>query len=162
MLSFQNVFQRVSASVAAELTTLWKAEGALTDAAAIEKRLREVVYVIIDQDTGRAAGVSTAVKKKVPALNGNFLYEFRCYIGEPFRIAGLDVKLSRLTFDFLAQLALADPEKPVGIFTVLANDSLKQQPVWRRAVWPEIDMHFIGYNKTGDPIRVHYFTGARI
>lgn len=162
MLDFQNVYRNVSGAVAAELSALWKLEGAIADDLEISNRLLEVVYIIMDTATGQVVGVSTAVKKKVLALNGNFLYEFRCYIGEAYRIAGLDVKLSRLTFDYLEQLASGDPEKPVGIFTVFGNDRLKQHPVWRRAVWPEIDMHFIGYNKNGDPIRVHYFKGARI
>jgi len=162
MLDFQNVYQGISQGLTAELRVLWINEGALTDEEVLQKRLREVVYIILDTDSGKVAGVSTAVKKKVNVLNGNFLYEFRCYIGEKYRIAGLDVKLSRLTFDFLQELSSRDPKKPVGIFTVLENDFLKEQPVWRRAVWPELQMHFMGYTKTGDPIRVHYFKGARI
>lgn len=162
MLEFQNVYQGLSQHVTAELRSLWLTEGAVTDEPAIQKRLQEVVYVILDMDSGKMAGVSTAVKKKVNLLNGNYLYEFRCYIGEQYRIAGLDVKLSKLTFDFLEDLAARDANKPVGIFTVLENDFLKEQPVWRRAVWPEIQMHFIGYSKAGNPIRVHYFKGARI
>ncbi|HMV10769.1 MAG TPA: hypothetical protein PK325_09555 [Cyclobacteriaceae bacterium] len=162
MLDFQNVYQNVPETVAAGLKTLWTAEGALSDDLSVRKRLEEVVYAVVDSDNGQVAAVSTAVKKKVNPLNGNFLYEFRCYVGEAYRIAGLDVKLSRLTFDFLEQLASRDADKPIGIFTVLGNDFLKAQPVWRRAVWPEIDIHFIGYNKNGDPIRVHYFKGARI
>lgn len=161
MINFQNVYQQIPEGISAGLRSLWLAEGALTDEDAVLRRLQEVVYVATD-DAGNVGAVSTAVKKKVIALNGNFLYEFRCYLGEEHRIAGLDVKLSRLTFDFLEQLASRDADKPIGIFTVLANDLLKELPVWRRAVWPEIDMHFIGYNKNGDPIRVHYFKGARI
>lgn len=162
MLDFKIVYGNVSDADAAELSALWKREGAITDDLEIANRLSEVVCIVRDMPAGRVVGVSTAVKKKVIALNGNFLYEFRCYIDEAHRIAGLDVKLSRLTFDYLEQVSSGDLEKPVGIFTVLGNDHLKQHPVWRRAVWPEIDMHFIGYNKNGDPIRVHYFKGARI
>jgi hypothetical protein len=159
---FQNVYQNVPGNIKAGLTSLWSREGAITDRLEIEKRLQEVIYIVKDEATGDVVGVSTASKRKVRALNNNFLYEFRCYLGQEHRIAGLDVKLSRLTFDFLAQLASEDPEKPIGIFAVLSNDVLKQHPVWRRAVWPELNMYFIGHNKLGDPIRVHYFKGARI
>ena len=162
MLDFQNVHQNLSQGVIAELRSLWINEGAIQDEQVIEKRLQEVVYIILDSDSGKVAGVSTAVKKKVKLLNGNFLYEFRCYIGENYRIAGLDVKLSKLTFDFLQELSSRDSQKPVGIYTVLESDFLKEQPVWRRAVWPELQMYFMGYSKTGNPIRVHYFKGARI
>lgn len=162
MLDFKNVYQSLSQDLIAEIRSLWITEEAITEEEVIEKRLQEIVYLILDSDSGKVAGVSTAVKKKVKLLNGNFLYEFRCYIGEKYRIAGLDVKLSRLTFDFLQELSSRDTQKPVGIFTVLESDFLKEQPVWRRAVWPEIQMHFMGYTKTGNPIRVHYFKGARI
>lgn len=162
MLNFENVYLSLSEPITVGLRALWSGEEAITDERTIQSRLQEVVYVIVDDDSGKVAGVSTAVKKKVRVLNENFLYEFRCYIGEKYRVAGLDVKLSRMTFDFLQQLASNDPEKPVGIFTVLENDYLKEQPVWRRAVWPEIQMYFMGFNKAGSPIRVHYFKGARI
>lgn len=162
MLKFQNVHQNLSQRVAAEIKSLWTGEGAINEEDAIQKRLGEVVYIVQDSESGNVAGVSTAVKKKVNLLNNNFLYEFRCYIGDSYRIAGLDVKLSKLTFDFLQELGANDPDKPIGIFTVLENELLKQQPVWRRAVWPELQMYFIGFTKTGNPIRVHYFKGARI
>lgn len=162
MLDFKNVYQNMPEQITEGIKSLWADEGALSDAESMQKRLQEVVYVAVDPATGSVAAVSTAIKKKVHALNGKFLYEFRCYIGEAFRIAGLDVKLSRVTFDFLEQLASEDADQPIGIFAVLGNYYLKDQPLWRRAVWPEIEMYFIGYNKNGDPIRVHYFTGARI
>lgn len=162
MLEFQNVHQNLSQRVSAELKSLWMGEGAIIEEDAIQKRLGEVVYIVEDSESGNVAGVSTAVKKKVNLLNNNFLYEFRCYIGDSYRIAGLDVKLSKLTFDFLQELGANDPDKPIGIFTVLENELLKEQAVWRRAVWPELQMYFIGFTKTGNPIRVHYFKGARI
>lgn len=162
MLKFENYYQSLPDTTAAEISTLWRAETALSDEAAISERLKQVVYIILDADSGTVAGVSTAAKKKMNMLNSNHLYEFRCYIAEKFRIAGLDVKLSRLTFDFLETLSKDDSDKPVGIFTVLENDSLKEQAVWRRAVWPELEMYFVGYTKNGNPIRVHYFKDARI
>lgn len=161
MLNFENVFQNLPEATAAEIAALWKREGALADDV-IEKRLQEVVYVIRDSDSGEVAGVSTAVKKKVSKLNDNFLYEFRCYIGKNFRVAGLDIKISRMTLDLLQTLAIEDADKPVGVFTILENEQLQDQPLWRRAVWPETNMYFIGYNKAGCPIRVHYFKGAKI
>lgn len=162
MLDFQNVYQNLPESMAAEIRALWVGEKAITDRAEIQKRLREVVYVILDSPAGKVAGVATAVKRKVKMLNENSFFEFRCYIGEKYRIAGLDVKLSKTTFDFLEQVSSQDPEKPIGIFSILENEELKQQPVWRRAVWPEIEMYLVGFTSAGNPIRVHYFKGVRI
>jgi hypothetical protein len=162
MLVLGNVFNNVSAKVKAEIVAMWKSGDALMDDRKIEERLAQVVYVIRDSDSGQLAGVSTAEKKKVQALNNNYFYEFRCFIAQSYRSAGLDVKLSKETFGFLEALSKTDTDKPIGIFSILENEKLKQEPVWRRAVWPEIEMYFVGYTSAGNPIRVHYFKGARI
>lgn len=162
MLVFENVYKKVSNSINGEIVALWKREGGLTDEALISERLDQVVYIIRSSESGMLAGVSTAEKKKVKALNNNYFYEFRCLIAEAYRMAGLDVKLSQLTFDFLESISSQDENRPIGIFSVLENETLKQEPVWRRAVWPEINMYFVGYTTSGNPIRVHYFKGARI
>lgn len=162
MLILENVHKKLTQRLKLEIEELWKREGALVEAQRIEERLNQVVFIIQDSETGLVVGVSTAEKKKVQALNNNYFFEFRCFIAEAFRVAGLDVKLSRETFDFLASIDSQDPDKPIGIFTVLENEELKQQPVWRRAVWPEIDMYFVGFTTSGNPIRVHYFKNARV
>lgn len=162
MLVFENMYQNLTQEVEDRIVSLWKSERALTDSEKIEERLKQVVFVVLDSGSGTLAGVSTAEKKRVPALNKNHLYEFRCFIAGDYRIAGLDVKLSKETFGFLESLSHSDTDKPVGIFSVLENETLKKESVWRRAVWPEIEMYFVGFTNSGNPIRVHYFKGARI
>jgi hypothetical protein len=162
MIVLENVYGNLLPATREEIVNLWKSEHALTDLKRMEERLNQVVFVIRNSETGKLAGVSTAEKKKVEALNNNYLYEFRCFIATANRIAGLDVKLSKETFGFLESLAKTDSVKPVGIFSVLENETLKKEPVWRRAVWPEIEMYFVGYTNTGNPIRVHYFKNVRI
>jgi hypothetical protein len=162
MLVFELVFGKVPIQDKQSIAQLWKNEGVLSEESIVEARLEQVVYLIRDTESGALAGVSTAEKKRVQALNNNYFYEFRCFISEVHRVAGLDVKLSRMTFDFLESINLGDENRPVGIFSVLENEKLKQEPVWRRAVWPEIEMYFVGFTNSGNPIRVHYFKGARI
>ena len=162
MLVFENVFKNASQEVKKEIEELWKSEGGLINEQRIKERLNQVVFIIRDSESALLAGVSTAEKRMVEALNNNYFYEFRCLISEKYRIAGLDVKLSMMTFEFLESISVEDENKPIGIFSVLENEKLKQEPVWRRAVWPEIEMYFVGYTSSGNPIRVHYFKGARI
>lgn len=162
MLVLENIFKNVSPDVKKKIQALWKSEGALEDEKIIEERLGQVVYIVLDSESGTVAGVSTAEKKKVQTLNNNYFYEFRCFIGEAYRVAGLDVKLSKITFDFLESISHQDGNNPIGILSVLENEKLQHEPVWRRAVWPEIEMYFVGYNSAGNPMRVHYFKGARI
>jgi hypothetical protein len=162
MVVLDNVYGKLPPETREEIVQLWKSGHVLADGQAMEDRLRQVVFVVRNAETGKLAGVSTAEKKKVVALNNNYLYEFRCFIAQAARIAGLDVKLSKETFGFLEKLSKTDAGKPVGIFSVLENETLKKEPVWRRAIWPEIEMYFVGYTNTGNPIRVHYFKNARI
>jgi|APTNR8051073442_1049403.scaffolds.fasta_scaffold00032_98 hypothetical protein len=162
MLVFENVYKKVNNSTKDEIVEFWKREGGLTDESVISERLKQVVYIICDSESGKLVGVSTAEKKRVQALNNNYFYEFRCLIDKAYRIAELDVKLSRITFDLLQSVSSQDGNLVIGIISVLENEELKQEPVWRRAVWPEIDMYFVGYTNSGNPIRVHYFKGARI
>lgn len=162
MLVFENVFKGASEEVKREIVELWKAEEVLINEQRIKERLNQVIFIIRDSESVSIVGVSTAEKKMVQALNNNYFYEFRCFIGEKYRIAGLDVKLSKMTFEFLESLSKEDENRPIGIFSVLENEKLKHEPVWRRAVWPEIEMYFVGYTSSGNPIRVHYFKGARI
>jgi len=162
MLVLENVFKNVSPDLKTKIHGLWKSEGALEDEKLIEERLSQVVYVILDSESGTLGGVSTAEKKRVQALNNNYFYEFRCFIGKGYRVAGLDVKLSKITFGFLESISHEDVNHPIGIFSVLENEMLKKETVWRRAVWPEIEMYFVGYTNSGNPIRVHYFKRARI
>lgn len=162
MLILENQYQKITPSLRHEIGNLWRNEHVLEDEKKIEERLGQVIITIRDAVSGKVAGVSTAQKKIVPALNNHALYEFRCFIGAAYRVAGLDVKLSRMTFDFLESISYQDADKPVGIYTVLENEKLKLEPVWRRAVWPELSMYLVGFTNSGHPIRVYYFKGVRI
>lgn len=162
MFVLENLFQNVTQTARQEITNLWRSENVLNDDKQLEARLSQVVFVVRDSVSGILVGVSTSEKRRVPALNNHYFYEFRCFIGSANRVAGLDVKLSKETFDFLESISQTDEHKPIGIFSILENEKLKQEPVWRRAVWPEIEMYFVGYTNSGNPIRVHYFKGAKI
>lgn len=159
MLEFENVYGRITEGVSREVKDLWKRETVVPDA---DERVKQVAFIIRDGATKALAGVSTLAKRQVPFLNNKFLYEFRCYIAHNHRIAGLDVKLSKMTFDFIESIHKMDADGPVGIYTILENEELKKQTVWRRATWPELDMHLVGFTRSGNPIRVHYFKEARI
>lgn len=160
MLRFENVWKAVTPEIKTDLIRLWIDNNVLSTEDA-EKRAAQAVFVI-RTETGELAGVSTAARFRLKLLNENYLYEFRCFIPERHRVAGLDVKISRITFDLLEEESKKETEKTVGIFSVLENGELKKESVWRRAVWPELEMYFAGYTKKGHPLRVHYFKGVTI
>lgn len=161
MLVFENRYQNLTPSLGVEIETLWRSEYAL-DNREIQVRLSQVVMIARDSASGVLAGVSTAEKRLVPALNNHHLYEFRGFISSAFRVAGSDIELARQTFDFLESITRKDASNPIGIISILEDETLKQDPVWRRATWPELGMHLVGFTNSGNPIRVHYFKQARI
>ena len=162
MITFENLYKDVSPKVSGEIKAFWLKEGALDGERRREERVKQAVYIIRHSESGKLVGVSTAQKTKFKALNDNYFYEFRCYIGEGHRAAGLDVKLSKITIDFLESISQEDADKPIGVFATLENEHLKKEAYWRRAFWPENRMYFVGYTSAGNPIRVRYFKGARI
>jgi len=162
MLVFELVFGKLPPQDKQSIAQLWKNEGVLSEESIVEARLEQVVYLIRDAESGVLAGVSTAEKKRVQALNNNYFYEFRCFISKAYRVAGLDVKLSRMTFDFLESISVEDEHRPVGIFFVLENEELKRLPRMRSAYRPITDMYFVGFTSSGNLIYAHYFKGVRI
>jgi hypothetical protein len=162
MLVFELAFGKVSIQDKLSITQLWKKEGVLNDENIIDARLGQVVYLVRDAESGALAGVSTAEKIKVQALNNNYFYEFRCFIGVGFRAAGLDIKLCKSTIDYLETIVKEDVTKPIGVFTILENETLKSIPRMRSAYWPVTDMYFVGFTSSGNSIHVHYFKRVRI
>ena len=162
MITIQNVFKNLSESMKHEIVKLWKDQGAINEEDKITERLQQVVCVVLDPEKGAVVGVSTAERRKVQALNDNYFFEFRCFFAQAYRIAGLDVKLSKTTFEFLESISKTSDNHAIGILSVLENEQLKKESLWRRAVWPEIEMYFVGFTNHGNPIRVHYFKGARV
>ncbi len=52
MLVLENVFKNVSHDIKKKIQALWKSEGALEDEKLIEERLSQVVYIVLDSETG--------------------------------------------------------------------------------------------------------------
>jgi hypothetical protein len=137
---------------------LWRKYRALEAESHIEKRSREIVYVV--KNTGdEAIAVSTARPVQAPFLNNHHFYEFRCFIDPSFRIPGLDSLLAVKTKTFLEQQK-DSVTKFKGILMIIENEALRSQRT--KAVWNASQMVFMGYNSKGHHIRVGYFKGARI
>ena len=160
MLKIEKVWGTDREDWRAQARALWLRNRVLADPARMEARSRQVVHGIFDRDA--LVGVSTAEPIRVKLLNDHFFYEFRCFIDPAHRVPGLDVKLARQTFDTLEEQYRQGNSECIGVITILENDELRREKTWRRAVWPVINMVFVGYTTAGMPIRVYYFKGARI
>lgn len=162
MLHFEKVWQETSPRLMDELKDLWSHTKVTMKNDAADRNAHQAVFIVRSEPTGMVVGASTAKRHQVKQLNNNFLYEFQYFISDVYKEAGLDVKLSLVTFDFLEQEARNEKENTVGVFLRLENVAWKKDPAWQRAMWPETNMYFAGYTREGHPLWVHYFKHARI
>lgn len=158
---FHHVWQNVDADLSARVKEFWATQGAIPDAAARNQRVAALVVVATDHKKNVLA-TATAVKMKVERLNGNWLYEYRCFVGAGSRVIGFDLHLTLESLRVLAEASSTDEDRPIGVFVVVQNDRLNRNRINKAATWRAYKMHLMGYNRDGFPIRVLYFNGARI
>lgn len=159
-IEFTPVWGTGSNKLRTQAIELWKRNNALPNAEAIEQRATEIVMIAFKRE--QPIAVSTVRKRQIKLLNDNFFYEYRCFVDPSARIPALDVRLSRMSFDLLQEWALEHDSNVKGIITILENENLKREKFWRKAVWPVLNMVFVGYTQGRNPIRVSYFDRARI
>ena len=76
---YQNVWKRITPELAEEITAFWVAESALPKGAKPDARAQQVVVIMRD-DKGAIAAVSSAVPRVVPRLR-QVLYYYRTFCG---------------------------------------------------------------------------------
>jgi len=157
-LEFECLWNKDPAVETMQVKALWEKYGAIEEDEIMEKRAKQVVYVIKNQE-GEVGGVSTVRPVQAAFLNNHFFYEFRCFIAPPFRAPGLDTLFAVKTKSFLESLP-GSGEKFKGMLMIIENQELKNQRT--KAIWPGSEMVFAGYSPRGHHIRVGYFKGARI
>lgn len=157
-LSFECLWEKDDDKTRQAVKNLWRQYRALEGEDLIEKRSREIVFVIRNH-AGEVGGVSTVRPVRAKLLDNHFFYEFRCFISPPFSAPGLDSLLAARTKALLEeQQGVDSPFK--GMLMIIENEVIRKQRT--KAVWPATEMVFAGYTSRGHHIRVGYFKGARI
>lgn len=159
---FENVYRNISSACRAEIRNLCKSARPSVQEDEIESRLNHIIFIIRDTDSGTLAGVASAEEEKVPGLNNHYLYDLDWLIAQPHQGARQDNTLARMTIDFLESINQQADHKSIGVFSILKDEFLKENPDWRKVRWSELEMYLMGFTKSGNPIRVHYFKDARI
>lgn len=157
-ISFDCLWGKDDDKTRQDVKNMWRRYRALDGEALMEKRSREIVFVIRNRQ-GDVGGVSTVRCVRAKMLDNHFFYEFRCFISPPFSAPGLDSVLAAKTKTFLEERQR--PESDIkGLLMIIENEAIKKQRT--KAVWPATEMVFAGYTGRGHHIRVGYFKGARI
>ena len=158
-LQIDNVWMKVNEESGREIVDFWQSNHMLNPEVDPFERARQVVLTVRHQ--GKIVGLTSVDFIRFHQLNDNLFYLFRMAILPPFRVPGIESKLTVETRDFLEAFAAGQSgNKAIGMLTFVEN------PLWiakrNEAVWPASKMVYIGSDKQGRHIRVCYFKGATI
>jgi GNAT superfamily N-acetyltransferase len=151
-----NLWETPSDLVERAVIDLWAREKALPPNVQPLIRVRQVLLVALDESE-RAVGVCTAVKRRSPLL-GLEVYYYRSFIEPSRRRQALGLQLLREAQAYLAKHRGEAPEA-VGVFLQITAPELKER---KEAVWPTSGMVYLGKSAQGHHLRVAYFPGAHI
>ena len=143
---------------AAAIKAFWRGEGALTDEAAMEQRVRQVV-MIARTPQGEVAGVCTALATTPPRLAQPVWY-WRTFVGARWRATPLVMSLLKRSCALLEDYAAAHGHPCIGILLELENERFRERG--RAAAWFNPRFTYIGRSERGLDLRVLWFRGARL
>ena len=138
-----------------DVIELWKREVSMPDDVA--RRRIDQVLVVATHESGALAGISTGYLERNPQL-GLDLWYCRALVAEAHRLNHITPHLVVAVSDHLEQRYLAGEGSGAGVAYVLENKGLMRD--FRDAILDPIDAVYIGDNRRGAPIRVHYFPGV--
>jgi hypothetical protein len=137
---------------------LWAREGLVRDAEA-QRRVHEALNVVIDRDEGLVA-LSTAYVARSAQL-GMDLWYFRTLVATPHRNTHIATQLTMHNRDLLERRFVSGEDtRAGGVCFELQNEGMRKY--LNTAIWQPVDFIFVGDNENDDPVRVHYFPGARV
>jgi hypothetical protein len=150
------VFAETDAVSHDDVIALWESEGVVNPAEA-QRRAHEVHLVAVER-TGGVVGISTAYLERNPQLRMD-LWHYRVFVAREHRSSHLMTALAMEGRDSLKQRFVSGEDtRAAGMIYEIENEGLKRY--FNTALWLPAEFTFIGENKRGDHVRVHYFPGA--
>lgn len=156
---YQNVWRAVDDALCSDIQAFWKAENALPRDEDADTRAKQAVLVMRDEQ-GRIAAVSTAVSRRVPRLQQH-MYYYRTYCAAPHRGQHTMLEILRQSQQALNEYNLGlDKPEAIGVLLELENPMLSGR--YTEAHNSEMGYTFIGTSPRGFNLFVRYFPGFRL
>lgn len=149
-INFINLKEDPSPELSEKVISTWTIHRVLSGQQALN-RVNQVVYIATHKDT--VVGITTAYLSKIRQLNNNLMYVFRGMIIPGFRIPGLMVRLSKLTFKYLEEVSKKESSRPLGLIMEVENPKYKSLQL---TTTPN-EFSLMGFSQRGHPIYVKYF-----
>ena len=154
---YNNVWKQITPELSTELAAFWKSENALPANENAEIRAQQAVVVMRDEQ-GTIAAVSTAILKVVPRLRQK-LYYYRTFCAVPHRgnhtVQAMAQEAKKALHEYNQKQS---PAEAIGILVELESNQLSSQ--YNYAYHAATDFGFIGYSQRDLPLFAHYFPGA--
>ncbi|MEM7551196.1 MAG: hypothetical protein AAF363_16055 [Bacteroidota bacterium] len=158
-LQFEAVWKSASEETREEVIRYWVNNRLIPQTDSPERRVQEVIYVLRNS-SHEVVGVSTASKLYLNFI-GHHFYSFRCHIHPDFRGPAVDTQLLIKSKELLESKHKEGKEPLcVGLVVIVQNEEINKK--WNYAVWPGVDLTFIGSDEKGNHIRICYFEGIKI
>jgi hypothetical protein len=142
-----------------DVIRFWEREGSLEEPAEGARRAGEVSLVAVDRD-GEVAAVSSLYLRTNEQLRAE-MWHYRTFVGAEHRMSNLAAQLIFGNRDNLEhRFVTGEDTRAPGVLFELENEGVAAY--FNKALWLPADFTFIGENQLGDPVRVHWFPGARV
>ena len=109
---------------------------------------------------GELEGMTSAELVRLPHLGQHTFYQLYCF--GPQLTTEHEIALLLESSKYLEMRDETRRSSCKGLIYVLEDRSKLKSSFWRRAAWPELNMHLMAFTKSGNPIYVSYFPLARI
>jgi len=146
------VWNKVDEAIAEEIVAYWQDAGL---GAVPPERAKQVVVIARNKDH-KIAGISTSQVQMIPSLQ-NKMYVFRASLHPKYRIPGLLEYIIVSSIEHLEATYKENDPDCIGVFAKVENAQLKKH----RTIKARTGLNFIGFASNGDPVRAHFFRGAK-
>jgi hypothetical protein len=138
-----------------EIISFWKLENALNSPDDYLKRLSDVVFIVKIEN--KIAAVCSCDLKFVNELNGDFLY-YRSFVSQNNRNKKIAENLLEKTYNYFNIYPNFNEKEVKGIYIILESEVLNN---YVRNYYHPLGGNLIGFDESGNQIRVKYFTDAK-
>ena len=109
---------------------------------------------------GEVIGVSTARIRPIEIMKRRFAI-FRCAVAPDWRRQGVAAELAVRSRQVLEPWALANPDQDVqGMACLVIGEELKAKQT--QPIWPRSGLALVGYDTSGNQLRVAWFATAMV
>lgn len=140
------------------LRDFWRARGAGSEEH-FDERARRIIAILRDDE--QIAGSCSVTPARVPALGNHWMLVYRSLLSEPHSAVESWMTMLGTAWDeVLRRREAGEHRECLGVVAPVIDPDVRASR--REAVWPENDFMHAGFGAGDVPLRVRYFSDARL